>query len=303
MLMPDIDRFAKIRRLHDSTTNAGEKASAASRMRILAAKAGLTVEQAVSKLDAKPTSSPNPFEEWFNSPEARANRAEHERRNAERRATALAEYGNEDAVWAPTERETALEEACRLVVVRQPIIGGEMDTLMGWVGGCLRDMPPEVQEAVSHAYPLPATVREAWAELMDWKKLDHDRYAFWNDYSPDMRTKARTAIIEHLLDTLPATGMLDLRARLDWMQHVLDLEWHRDRQENQGCLDALRADVESMGERMRGLKIAVQNGRADPRASEDRLHSRNPATSSAAQSGPPPPPNAHRTLRISSNSA
>lgn len=287
MPMLDIDRFAKIRRLHDSTTNAGEKASAASRMRILARKAGLTVEQAVSKLDANPTVPRNPFEEWFNSPQARADRLERERRNAERRAIALAEYGSEDAVWAPTEREIALEEACRPVLVRKPIVGGEMDTLMGWDGGPLRDMPSEVREAVSHAYPLPATVREAWAELTDWEKLSDDRYVFWNDYSPDVWTRARTAILEHLLDTLPSTDMRDLRARLDWMQHVLDLEWHRDRQENQVCLNALQADVECMGDRMRELEAAaVQNGRVDPYTSEAPLRSTNPGTSNdAVQSG------------------
>jgi hypothetical protein len=278
-----LETFAKVRALHDSTTSAGEKASAASRMRILARKVGLTVDQAVSKLDAELTVARNPFEELFNSPGARAARAERERRNAERRALALAEYGTEDAIWAVTEREIALELACRPVVVRKPIIGGEMDTLMGWDGGRLRDMPPEVREAVSHAYPLPATVREAWLELTDWEKLADDRYAFWNDYSPEVHTRARTAILEHLLDTLPATGMLDLRARLSWMQHVLDLEWHRDCQENQNCLNSLQADVERMGERMRRLDAAVvQNGRVDPYISEAPLRSTNLGTSNDA---------------------
>jgi hypothetical protein len=258
----DLDRFAKIRRLHDSTTNGGEKAAAAARMTSMAGKAGLSVEQAVSKLDApKPSTPSHFFNELFNSPEARAQRAEREQRQADRRAIALAEYGSEDAVWAETEHEIALKTACRPVVVRKPIIGGEMDTLMGWSGGRLCDMPREVREAVSKAYPLPATVHEAWAELTAWEKLADDRCAFFRDYELGVRARARIAILEHLLDTLPAHGMRDLRARLDWMQHVLDLGFSRDIHEDQACLDALRADIERIGQRVReDNEASVQSG-------------------------------------------
>lgn len=256
-----LETFAKVRALHDRTTSPGEKAAAAARMKTLARKAGLTVEQAVSRLDTPSPGLRNPFEGLFNSPEARAARAERDQRYAERRTVALAEYGSEDAVWAETEQQIALEKACRPVVVRKPIINGEMDTLMGWTGGRIRDMPPEVREAVSHAYPLPATVHEAWAELAAWEKLADDRCAFFPAYELGVRVRARTAILEHLLDTLPAHGMRDLRARLNWMQHVLDLGFSRDIREDQACLDALRGDIERMGERVRQQEAPpVQNG-------------------------------------------
>ncbi len=64
-------------------------------------------------------------------------------------------------------------------------------------------MPPEVCEAVSRAYPLPTTVREAWAELAAWGKLADDRVAFFPDYEHGMRIRARIAVLEELLDTLP----------------------------------------------------------------------------------------------------
>lgn len=287
-----LETFAKVRALHDRTTSLGEKAAAAARLQVLARKAGLTVDQAVSRLD-KPPAAPRSlfegFEELFNTPEARAHRAEREQCQADRRAAALAEYGSEDAVWADTEREIALAQACRPLVVRKPIINGEMDTLMGWTGGRLRDMPPAVREAVSGAYPLPSTVHEAWAELAAWEKLADDRCAFFRDYELSLRARARTAVLEYLLDTLPAHSMRDLRARLDWMQHVLDLGFSRDIHEDQACLDALRADIDRMGERVPGQDPApVQNGHEDHADGDTPSHSPEPETSEqAVHSGHP----------------
>lgn len=49
--MSNWDTFAKVRALHDRTENPGEKASAAGRMKAIAKAAGMTVAEAVSKLD------------------------------------------------------------------------------------------------------------------------------------------------------------------------------------------------------------------------------------------------------------
>lgn len=77
----DLSTFAKVRALHNSTTNPGERAAAASRMKVLARKAGLTVKQAKSMLDApKPMTqaeaAAKAFNDLFNSPDAMARRAE-----------------------------------------------------------------------------------------------------------------------------------------------------------------------------------------------------------------------------------
>lgn len=93
------------------------------------------------------------------------------------------------------------------MVLRKPIINGEIDTFMGWNGGRLERMPSDVREAVSGDYELPSTVHEAWAEFLAWEKLTDDRCAFFPDHSPDVRTSARTAVLENLLDTLPAVDM------------------------------------------------------------------------------------------------
>lgn len=177
----DLETFTKVRALHDRTTNAGEKAAAAARLQVLARTAGLMVDQAVSRLDmpaAAPRSMFDGHEGPFSSPEARAQCAEREQRQVERRVAALADYASEDAVWAETEREMALSKACRPVVVRMPIIGGEIDTLMNWTGSRLREIPMEVREVVLGAYPLPLTVHEVWAELTAREKLANDLCAF-----------------------------------------------------------------------------------------------------------------------------
>lgn len=256
--MTSLKTFAKVRALHDRATTSGEKASAAARMQALAAKAGLTVDEAVSKLDAPPP-APKPssfFEDLFNSPEFRAQKAERERRKADRRAVALKEYGSEEAVWEPCEREAALERACRPVIVRKPIIGGEMDTLQSWDGGYFDRMPAEVRAAVAGAYPLPATVREAWAELQFWEKLYDDRDAF-GDHDHRVWVRARTAHVEHLLDTLPAKSVKDLLARIDWMEHLNDRGFNRDVHEDAALLATLRGDVERMAQRIREQDVEV----------------------------------------------
>lgn len=277
--------FEKIRALHDSTTNAGEKASAAARMKTLARKAGLTVDEAVSKLDAPPP-APKPssfFEDLFNRPEFCAQRAEQDRRKADRRAAALKEYGSEDAVWQPCEWEQALEAACRPVVVRKPIINGESDTLQGWDGGYFERMPAEVRAAVASAYPLPVTVREAWAELQFWDKLYDDRNAF-GDHDHRVWVRARTAYVEHLLDTLPAKSINDLLGRVDWMGYLNDRGYSRDVHEDAALLATLRADIERMGQRIREQDEPRHDGGS--RDGSDLSH----AKDHAAQHTPSRPP-------------
>lgn len=262
--MSNLDTFGKVRALHDRTTNPGEKAAAASRMEALAHSAGMTVAEALSNLDAPatpPAAPRNIFEDLFNTPEFRAQRAERQRKYAERRTAVLAEYGSEDAVWEPSDREQALEAACRPVIVRKPIINGEMDTLQGWDGGRWGQLPPAAQAAVSGAYAPPASVREAWAEFRFWEKLADDRVAFFEHHDHDVRVRGRISFVEHLLDTMLARSMGDLRARLDWMRHLHDRGWNRGDPEDGELLSTLSADIERIGARPREQDAGgVQSG-------------------------------------------
>ena len=267
--MSNLDTFAKVRALHDRTTNPGEKAAAANRMKALAKKAGMTVAEAVSMLDAPKQAPPrNLFEEIFNSPEFRARDAERQRERAERRAAALAEYGSPEAVFADSEREAALRRACAPLTVwdERPEYRG-CYTLAGWDAfSDKRTMPAAVREAVAEGWPCPETVTAAWAEFQAAEALANARYAFEPDYSPHPWVDARGYVLEEALDTMPARSLNDLRARMSWLEHLskLQVQWTHD--DDLIRFATLRADIERMGARLREQDAAsVQNGQgAEP---------------------------------------
>ncbi len=191
--------------------------------------------------------------QFLASPEIQARRAARDQERSLRRDAAIAEYGSEEAVWRPCQAEASLEAACRPLIVLKPTWGSDHVTLMGWDGGRFRRMPPEVREAVAEASPVPDSVREAWRELGHWEKRREDRRAFFEDFEEDAWVKARIALLEHLLDSLPAASLNDVRARLDWMQHLNAIGVARGGPEDGDLLATLRADVERMGDLIRGL--------------------------------------------------
>jgi hypothetical protein len=258
-----LETFAKVRALHDRTDSPGEKAAAMLKMQTLARKAGMSVEQAVSTLDAPAPKPSSFFEDLFNTPEFQAERAERELKRAEKCRELLAEYGSEDAVWADTEREAALRLAC------EPLLGpGEtwntIYRLDGWGAYDPRArMPKSVRLAVAEAWPLPTTTAAAWAEYEAAEKLDRDRCAFCPDYSPHSWAEARRYLLEDLCQKLPARSLNDIRARLSWMEHVARLDMARSWEEQEPALSTLRADIERMGARIRDEATPVQSGQCD----------------------------------------
>ncbi|KQU30253.1 hypothetical protein ASG63_17435 [Methylobacterium sp. Leaf94] len=292
-----LETFAKVRALHDRTDSPGEKTAAMLKMQTLARKAGMSVEQAMSTLDTpKPKTqaqaAADAFNDFFNTPEMRAQRAERERERAAKRSVLLAEYGSEDAVWADTERETALRRAC------EPLFGsGEtwntIYRLDGWGSLDSRSrMPESVRQAVTRAWPLPATTAAAWAEYEAAEKRDSDRCAFDRDYSPHLWADARRYVLEDLCQCLPARSLNDIRARLSWMEHVARLDMARSWEEQEPALSTLRADIERMGARIRDEAAPVQSGQ---RGTSEPVSSPDPGTSSPpVQSGHPCRTNAEK---------
>lgn len=262
-----LETFAKVRALHDGTNNPGEKEAARRQMQTLARKAGMTVEEAVSKLDA-PKPKPNPqaqaaadmFNSFFNSPEMLAERAEREAKRRVKAAAIIDRFGSEDAVFADTPMEAALRQAC------EPLLGpGEtwntIYRLDGWDGYGVSKMPASVRRAVSETWPLPATVTEAWAEFEATDALDRERSTVESHYTPHGFAEARRYVVEDLLNTLPARSLADLRARLSWMEWWNLHETTPDVKEDRVRLTTLRGDVERMGQRIRDQD--VQSGRTE----------------------------------------
>lgn len=255
-----LETFAKVRALHAQATTPGEKAAAAGRMEALARTAGMTVDQAVSKLDAPPSpAAGGGFASFFDTPFFREQMAERDRERAERWREVLAEYGTEEAVFYPGEWEQALIEAAA------PFRAADGYGLRGWDYITSRDDPaPEIVDAIAGAYPMPTTVREAWVEFMFWDKLGRDREArgtACGDHAPEVQF--RVVLVERLLDTMPVRGLADLRARMSWLEWLNDLGSPcQDKQRIR--LAALRADIERMGARLRKQDTAhVQDGHKD----------------------------------------
>ena len=282
--MSNLDTFAKVRALHDSTTNPGEKAAAASRMKVLARKAGMTVKQAMSKLDAprpktQAEAAAEAFNDIFNSPEALARRAERELERAKRRAAALSRHGSESNVFADTERETALRKACEPLLIwdTRPNWKGCYD-LGGWGShGNGESMPSAVREAVTQGWPVPETVAAAWAEYQAAEEIDDDRYAFEDSYASHDWVRARGYVLEDMLDTMPARSLNDLRARMSWLEFLSRKEVQWTHKNDLIRFATLRADIERMGARLREQDTAaVQDGQAQGSAQDaDPLHSPN----------------------------
>lgn len=252
--MTALDRFAKARTLHDRTDNPHERRVAAAKMKTLARDAGMTVAQAKRKLDAPPVvtraqAAASAFNDFFNSPEMRAQFARQDAERQLRRAQILAEFGSVEAVYAETEREAALREACAPFTV----LDGRPDyegcyTLNGWrYPDSDTKIPAPVMDAVKRGWPMPSTVRDAWAEYEACEGLARNRHAMHDyEYWPELWVSVRKAILKTLLATLPAASIGDMLARQSWIEAELEFDVV-----DQTVLATLRADIKRMGERLR----------------------------------------------------
>lgn len=193
------------------------------------------------------TAARNPFAAIFDSPAYRARQAERERVRAERRATFLAAHGDERAAFRDTPMEDALRAACEPLMDPEEIARG-LCRLAGWDAcDAFDDMPPDLCAAVTDAWPIPATVAEAWAEFQASEARCADRQAFADGYEPPVFIEARRRVVEELLNGFPARDLADVRARLSWLERLNELgaprvEVQRER------LAVLRADVERLVE-------------------------------------------------------
>ncbi|MGU3337180.1 hypothetical protein ACLBXJ_04140 [Methylobacterium mesophilicum] len=264
-----LETFAKVRALHDSTTSAGEKESAAARMKAIAVRAGLTVEQALSKLDTpKPVtdaqSMVDAFASFMDRPEAVAERNEREARQRFEVAAILAQYGSEDAVFTDTPMEAALRAAFESLLGQgdRSEIGSSLD---GWGTHASRaTMPLSVRHAASQAWPMPETVASAWAEYEAADRLTHERYVVDDYFNPYLFTEARQQLVVEILNTLPARSLNDMRARGAWLGHWADGELEQSRDDQRAVVAALRADIERMGQRLRE-QDATTFGNSEPK--------------------------------------
>ena len=190
------------------------------------------------------TTGRNPFEAIFDGPANRAREAAYQQARAVRRIAFLAGHaGDESAAFHETEMEGALRAACESLTDPEEVAGG-LCRLAGWdAHDAFDDMPAALCDAVTGAWPLPATIAEAWTEFQATETRTADRQAFADAYEPPAFLEARQRVVEEMLNGFPARGLADLLARLSWLQHLNErgaprVEVQRER------LGVLRADVE-----------------------------------------------------------
>lgn len=274
----DRDKLRKVHALMTRGATAGERQAARAQAEALAARAGMTLAEALSRLDAPaPASSTNffaGFDDWMEAKEpgwkaAKAERlSERERKRLARCRELLAEFGSEEAVFAETEPERRL----RLALEPLEADWHGMESYGDWISG---NPTPAMWEAIARACPLPSAVPGVWAELGAWEALVEARIAFVPDYDAPACIRARQAALEHLMDTLPAPSVEGLRARLAWLAHLNAREMTRDGKTDAALIATLCADFEA-------IAGGVQSGRrstADRAAAVQALLRAEPALS------------------------
>ena len=230
--------FIKVVALMRSTQHEGERASARQRATAIAARCGMTYEEAIRIHDAPAAAKAKPaaenpfagFADWMEEKEPgwkaseAAKRAEKVRAWSIRKAAIIARYGSMEAASAPCWREKLILAAVApwRTVKRRPYerwtdkLDGWRDALHGY-----RKAPPRVIAAISAAYPMPTTFGKAKAEADYWEARNRELEDLFSedgtglgDTALDFAASLRADMVRDLAERdLPVTTLADLHAR------------------------------------------------------------------------------------------
>lgn len=264
----DIEKFRKVWRLATDGATKGERVAAKSRAEAMAARAGMTLQQAVSSLDAKPSARPvnifEGFDDWMEQKEPgwkakqSQERAARNSRDDQRRGEVLAQYGSEEALFRRTELEVALDAAIAPIATWDfwtdhegadhrfaETLDGKKPKIGFWH---LDDITPSIHEAVTTGYPFPSDLEAALQEVKSWDRLRWDRGLFcggeWNHYA---EVECRIALLEAELNAgRPAASWDDVKARFNWKRYEFERQWLDPTERDDPFLDRLEADFATL---------------------------------------------------------
>ncbi|WAP69303.1 winged helix-turn-helix domain-containing protein [Jiella pelagia] len=284
----DIAKLAKVRALMTGGSTEGERSAARQRAEAMAARAGMTIDEALSSLDTAPKpQAPNifaGFDDWMEDREPgwKADRArEHAERlarDAVRRAAVLEEYGSEAGLFAYTEREALLHEAIAPLVTKwrywtdgdgkQHRYAKIIDGMDGGSFWSLKHITPSIRDAVKGAYAWPSTLDMALREVKAWDRLRWDRGLFaggeWSHYA---EVECRISLLEHDLGAgRPAASWDDLQARFDWKRYEEERQWIDPTEREDTFLDRLEADFAALRQRYEAGPQSAPRTTAEKRA-------------------------------------
>ncbi|WP_036566981.1 helix-turn-helix domain-containing protein [Brucella rhizosphaerae] len=268
----DIERFRKVYALVTGGATEGERAAAKARASKIAAKAGMSLSDAVSKMDApKQQSKPkNIFEDFFNSPEMKAQRTDRQRKDAVKRELVLEEFGSIKAVFDPTPWEQALRAAIEpfSVIMQYACVSGvdrQYTAFMdGEQTGIMLRGTEKAKGAIASAFPMPVTIQAAMDEIKAWNKLRWDRGLFFEHYEPHPEVYVRQRLVEDFIESAPVQSWNDLEARFAWKKYEFESQWLDPTERDDPFMDRIEADffiLRDLYENNNPQAATVQTGR------------------------------------------
>lgn len=284
----DMDKFTKVRRLMTEGATEGERTAARARAEAIAERAGMTLKQAMSKMDSTPKPQPTAaassdwrdifhgMDDWMEAkhPGYKAKQAEkkaaREERRADRRRALLEQFGSVSAVFKLTEIERALFVAAAPFAKRKintDWCGTQKFAFTCNLGGAgeldfLSKADPAAVSAIRLGWPMPQSLPGLLAEALMWDTLHDDRSAFVEgEYRHHLEVFARMELLERDLHNRPAESWDDVEARFAWEKHKFERQWIDPTEEREdGLVMTLRRDFEMLRRR---YEVPAQNGQGE----------------------------------------
>ncbi len=291
----DMEKLAKVRRLMTEGATEGERAAARTRAEAIAERAGMTLNEAMSKMDKAPKSQPasatssdwrdifRDMDDWMEKkhPGYKARQAEkksaREERRADRRHLLLERFKSVSAVFALTEIERALFVAAAPFAKRRintDWCGPQKFAFTYQLGGSgeldlLSKADPAAIAAIREGWPMPQTLPGLLAEAVMWDTLHDDRSAFVEgEYRHHLEVFARMELLERDLHNRPAESWDDVEARFAWEKHKFERQWIDPTEEREdGLVMTLRRDFEMLRRR---YEAPAQNAQGEGGAQSAR---------------------------------
>ncbi len=145
----------------------------------------------------------------------------------------LSKFGSAEAIEMETEQERSLELALEPWKVTKECVDPNTNETYNLVSYRklendpyrYEDLDPDIVQAVSQAYPVPADLRGVLKERQAWDDLGAAR---WHVLEWVMMpcVRARELVLEEILSTRPAATLDDIAARIDWWHSRATDDFH-----------------------------------------------------------------------------
>lgn len=239
----DIEKFRKVWALTDKGATKGECEAAMARAEAIAAKAGMSLVDAVAAMNsaagsAKATTrSTMSWEEYWE--------AERPKREAQF-AAAERQYGPAEEAFAETMEEAKLRAFLEPFATYRKFDNANelyIDGYIGWGRKYPEKGQAHFRKLLDQALPFPETLPGLIAELDRWEALADRRCLYDSNYSSPAHVNARADALQHLIAMTPVRGWDDLDTRLEWARRNLNQGRWSDLETDIAGLDRLKADL------------------------------------------------------------